>query len=88
MTVLFYLLFINTATFLIYGIDKWKAKRNRYRISESTLLYLAVFGGSIGALLAMQLFRHKTRHKKFTVGIPAIAVLQTAFLLWLHRYLL
>ena len=67
-----YLVFINVLTFLLYGIDKWKARRGKWRIPEETLIWLAIVGGSIGALLGMYLFRHKTKHKKFTLGIPAI----------------
>ena len=60
---LYYLIVINIATFLVYGIDKWKAKQGSWRISEATLLILAVIGGSIGALLGMKVWRHKTMHK-------------------------
>ena len=71
-----YFVFINVLTFLLYGIDKWKARRGKWRIPEETLIWLAIVGGSIGALLGMYLFRHKTRHKKFTLGIPAIFLIQ------------
>ena len=71
-----YLVFINVLTFLLYGIDKWKARRGKWRIPEETLIWLAIVGGSIGALLGMYLFRHKTRHKRFTLGIPAIFLIQ------------
>ena len=60
---LYYLIVINIVTFLVYGIDKWKAKQGSWRISEATLLILAVIGGSIGALLGMKVCRHKTMHK-------------------------
>ena len=60
---LYYLIVINIVTFLVYGIDKWKAKQGSWRISEATLLILAVFGGSIGALLGMKVWHHKTLHK-------------------------
>ena len=60
---LYYLIVINVVTFLVYGIDKWKAKQGSWRISEATLLMLAVIGGTIGALLGMQVWRHKTMHK-------------------------
>lgn len=69
---------LNVVTFLIYGIDKYKAKRAKWRIPESTLLWLAICGGSIGALLGMRVWRHKTRHKKFRYGVPLIIVLQAA----------
>ena len=62
--VIFYLLANNIITFLLYGIDKWKAKRARWRIPESVLLGLAAIGGSIGAWLGMRVWHHKTQHKK------------------------
>ena len=74
--VLIYLAAINTVTFFLYGIDKWKAKRTRWRVPESTLLWWAVFGGSIGALLGMKAWHHKTLHNKFKYGIPAILIAQ------------
>ena len=71
-----YLIGINVVTFFIYGVDKWKARREKWRIPEDTLIWLAIAGGSIGALLGMYLFRHKTQHKQFTLGIPAIILVQ------------
>lgn len=71
-----YGVFINLAAFAAYGLDKWKAKRHVYRISENMLIGLAVIGGSAGAWFGMQIFRHKTKHRKFTVGIPLILLLQ------------
>ena len=76
--VLYYLLAVNLLTFVTYGIDKYKARHNRWRIPEATLLLLAALGGSIGALLAMRLLRHKTQHKKFRYGVPAILIIQLA----------
>lgn len=67
---------LNLLTFIIYGIDKLKAKKAKWRISETTLLLLAVIGGSIGAWLGLQVWRHKTQHKKFYIGIPLILTLQ------------
>ena len=75
---LYYFLAINLLTFVLYGIDKYKAKHNRWRIPESVLLWLAVLGGSPAALVAMHLFHHKTLHKKFRYGVPAILLLQLA----------
>ena len=69
---LYYLLIINAVGFLLMLVDKWKAKKNRWRIRESTLLIVAALGGSVGSLLGMYIFRHKTLHLKFTVGIPVI----------------
>jgi len=78
------LLTLNLLTFIIYGIDKFKAKKAKWRFPESTLLLLAVFGGSIGAWLGIQVWRHKTQHKKFYIGIPFIMAVQMA----LSTYLL
>ena len=71
-----YLLLINAAAFLLMLLDKQKARRHKWRIPESTLLTAAILGGSIGALLGMYLVRHKTLHKKISVGIPVILFLQ------------
>lgn len=71
-----YLLIMNAAGFLLMLIDKKKAQHGRWRIRESTLMTVASLGGSIGSLLGMQLFRHKTKHLKFTMGIPVILALQ------------
>lgn len=80
--IVFFLLIINLLTFLLYGIDKWKAKRARWRIPESVLLGLAAVGGSIGAWLGMRVWHHKTQHKKFRYGVPAILVAQIVLLVW------
>ena len=77
---LYYLLVINILTFVVFGIDKWKAKQGSWRISEATLLMLAVIGGTIGALLGMQVWRHKTMHLKFKYGLPLILLAQIAFI--------
>ena len=69
---------INIVSFLLYAIDKLLAKKQMRRVSEKTLLLLAVVGGSVGAWLAMQLFRHKTLHLKFRYGVPVIILLQLA----------
>ena len=79
--VILYLVAINVVTFLLYGIDKFKAKRSRWRIPESVLLGLAVVGGSIGAWLGMMVWRHKTQHNKFKYGIPLILAIQIAILI-------
>ena len=79
---LFYccLIVLNIITFVVYGIDKWKAMKGRWRISEFTLLLLAVIGGSIGALLGMRVWHHKTKHLKFKYGVPLILLAQLALL--------
>lgn len=81
--VVIYLVVLNVVTFVSYGIDKFKAKHNRWRISEATLLLLAIVGGSLGALLGMKAFRHKTQKPKFTITIPLVLALQLAVLLYL-----
>ena len=73
---LIYLAVINVVTFFVYGVDKWKAKKSKWRIREAALLGLAVLGGSIGAWLGMKVWHHKTLHKKFRYGIPAIIIIQ------------
>ena len=79
----YYVLILNFVTMLVYGIDKFKAKKGKWRIPESTLLLLAVLGGSIGAWLGMRVWRHKTQHKKFKYGIPVILILQVALCFYL-----
>ena len=81
--ILGYLLAVNIATFFLYGIDKYKAKKGQWRISEATLLLMAVIGGSIGAWAGMRLWHHKTMHKKFKYGIPIIIILQVALVVYL-----
>lgn len=82
-----YLLLINLLAFGMYGIDKRRARRKRRRISESTLMMTAILGGSPGAWLGMKYFHHKTLHKKFSIGIPAIFLVQAALAVILYlRY--
>lgn len=76
--IIVYLIVINLVTFVMYGIDKYKAKKSKWRISEATLLWLAALGGSVGAWMGMQIWHHKTLHKKFKYGVPAILLLQIA----------
>ena len=82
---LYYLIVINIVTFLVYGIDKWKAKQGSWRTSEATLLMLAVIGGSIGALLGMKVWHHKTKHKKFKYGLPLILIIQIILIGYLSK---
>lgn len=84
-TIIYILIVINIITFLVYGIDKWKAKQGSWRISEATLLLLAVIGGSIGALLGMQVWRLKTMHKKFKYGLPLILLAQIAIIYFINK---
>lgn len=81
--ILGYLLAINIASFFLYGIDKYKARKGRWRISEATLLLMAVIGGSIGAWSGMRLWHHKTMYKKFKYGIPLIITFQVALAVYL-----
>ena len=76
-----YLVIINVVTFFMYGIDKWKAKHAKWRVSETMLLMLAVIGGSMGEWLGMKVWHHKTLHKKFRYGIPVIIIIQVALLI-------
>lgn len=87
MYALIYLAAVNAVTFFMYGIDKWKAKRARRRISEATLLGMAVIGGSIGAWIGIRVWHHKTLHKKFKYGAPLIMILQIAALMAVLRQL-
>ena len=73
---LIYLLIINALGFILMLADKHKARKNKWRIPEATLMTVAALGGSVGSLLGMYLVRHKTKHLKFTLGIPAILVVQ------------
>lgn len=84
---MYYLLAINIVSFFLYGIDKYKAKKGRWRISEATLLMMAVIGGSIGAWAGMRLWHHKTMHKKFKYGIPIIFIMQVCLVVYLHTIL-
>lgn len=81
--IIIYLLAINAFTFIVYGIDKLKAKHAKWRIPEATLLLLVTIGGSIGAWLGMKAWHHKTLHKKFRYGVPAIFVAQIAIAIYI-----
>lgn len=71
-----YLLLVNAAAFVLMLVDKKKAKKKKWRISEKALIGTAIIGGSLGTLAGMYIFRHKTRHPKFTIGVPVILALQ------------
>ena len=83
---LVYLLIINAAAFALMLADKWKAKKNRWRIPEATLMGVAALGGSIGALAGMYLVRHKPQHPKFTLGIPLLLAIQMVIATWILVY--
>ena len=78
-----YLLVMNVVTFILFGADKEKAKKGKWRISEASLIILCIAGGSIGGLAAMFAFRHKTRKNKFRIGVPAILIIQAALLIYI-----
>ena len=80
---MYYLLTVNAAGFLLMLIDKEKARKNRWRIRESVLLGTAAIGGSIGVFAGMQAFRHKTLHKRFSIGVPAMMTAQVALALYI-----
>lgn len=83
MQILFiYLIIINLVAFAAYGVDKWKAKKDKWRIPEKTLILLAAIGGALGAYAGMRYFRHKTQHKKFTICVPLFLILWIIGLVW------
>lgn len=80
--ILLYLLIINALGFLLMLVDKYKAKKNLWRIPEATLLGVAAIGGSVGSLIGMYTVRHKTKHLKFTLGVPLILAVQVVLVIW------
>lgn len=80
---LIYLLVVNALGFAVMLYDKYLAKNNLWRIPETTLMGIAIIGGSVGSLFGMYSVRHKTRHLKFTLGIPAILILQVALTIYI-----
>ena len=85
--ILTYLVIINIAAFIAFGIDKWRAQNNAWRIPETTLFLLAIIGGSIGAEIGMHVWHHKTRHLSFIIGIPIILLLQIIVICLITRFL-
>ncbi|WP_288222255.1 DUF1294 domain-containing protein [uncultured Clostridium sp.] len=81
--IIYYLLIINIISFIIIFIDKQKAIKRQWRIKESTLFLLSIIGGSLGTILGMYIFRHKTKHLKFTLGIPLIIIIQIIIFIFL-----
>jgi uncharacterized membrane protein YsdA (DUF1294 family) len=81
-----YFFTINALGFLLMLVDKHKARKNHWRIPEATLMGVAALGGSIGSLIGMYTVRHKTKHLKFTIGIPVILILQLAAAYFVYRY--
>lgn len=80
-----YLAFMSLCAFVLCGVDKGRAKKGAWRIPEGTLLLTAALGGSLGLLLGMRLFHHKTRKKRFTVTVPLLLILQLLGLVWLYH---
>ena len=74
--ILIYVAVMSLIAFAAFGLDKYKAKADKWRTPEKTLFILAIIGGGIGAFLGMRIFRHKTKHKQFVIGIPAIMIVQ------------
>lgn len=85
--IIIYLAAVNVITFIMFGADKARAVKGRWRISEAALILAALLGGSIGALAGMRIFHHKTKHRKFTVGIPVILALQIVFMVLYYPYI-
>lgn len=79
-----YLLAVNLIGFMLMGIDKYKARKRSFRIPENTLFMIAIIGGSVGSIIGMYVFRHKTRHHRFTIGMPVILVLQVFIVLFMY----
>lgn len=82
---LYYLSAINVVTFVLFGLDKYNARKGNRRIREVTLMAMAALGGSVGAWMGMRLWHHKTKHRKFRYGIPLILLLQLALIYFLHQ---
>lgn len=83
--ILIYGIVINIAAFLLYGVDKKRARKRQWRISEKTLLGAAAMGGSLGALFGMYCFHHKTKHWKFRILLPLFLLLHTGIIIWIFR---
>ena len=83
--ILIYTAIMSLIAFAAFGLDKYKAKTNRWRISEKTLFLLALLGGGVGAYLGMKVFHHKTRHKQFAIGLPLIMIVQLGLIAFLIR---
>lgn len=85
---LIYLLVINLVAFFTMGIDKWKARKDKWRVPEKTLFLLVLLGGSVGGILGMNVFRHKTKHWYFRIGFPLILVLQIVAVVAIYYFVL
>lgn len=85
--IVIYLAAVNIITFIMFGADKARAAKGRWRISEAALILAALLGGSTGALAGMRIFHHKTKHRKFTIGIPVILALQIILMVIYYPYI-
>lgn len=81
----YYLALINIITFVVFFIDKYKARRNKWRIPEANLLFLSIIGGSVGGTLSMLIFRHKTHKLKFKIGMPLILLIQVLLFVYVYK---
>ena len=81
-----YIVVINLVSFMMFGIDKYKARRGQWRISEATLLAVAAIGGSIGAWMGMKVWHHKTLHSKFRYGVPIMLLVHIALMAYFCRH--
>ncbi|MBQ3969779.1 MAG: DUF1294 domain-containing protein [Clostridia bacterium] len=81
--IIIYLIVINIIAMAMYGFDKHKAKNGKWRTSENTLLLLAALGGSIGAIIGMKAFHHKTKKAAFSIGVPIVLILQILLAIFL-----
>lgn len=81
---IYYLAAVSITTFVLYGIDKYKAKKGKWRVSEKRLLIMSLIGGGVGAWAGMEVWHHKTRHMKFRYGVPFMATLQILTAIYLH----
>lgn len=88
MFICIYLLILNFITFIVFGLDKLKAKKHKWRIKASTLLGLCFLGGSLGGLIGMYTFRHKTKQKYFTIGVPLMLITQVVLIIYLYTKLI
>ena len=82
--IIIYVVLVNLIAFLMYGVDKWNARKNQWRISEKMLLSIAAVGGSVGAYVGMQFFHHKTKKPKFYIGVPFIFLVQISVLIYIY----
>lgn len=82
-TILSYLIIINILSFILFGYDKYLAEHHKWRIAEKNLLLVSAVGGSFGAYTAMHIFRHKTKHSKFTLSVPIFALVHAAIIIFL-----